>query len=1142
MESPIGLTLTGKSDAKYHLERYLGGGQTAHVYEALVDDSHPNPQRRGIRVAVKMMVAGLDRETQRRFWQEEAFLQRLSSGLKNRAGQAQPLVPEVWDSGDSIRGQFLVLTLARGKPLDELLRAGVEWSEDDALHLIEQLTAVFRSLHSNVQRTYLDFQPRNIFWEAASRSICVIDWNLLSRFYGTVTGEATPEEARIAAAAYSEDLLLISRLFYRLLLGQEPAGISRLALASAPRWSKLTHSMRILLWDLLQADSHYMQDGARFQERITAEIVRRTMPGEMLLKEASDLIERITERNEETPDPLQEILWKGQAQALLELAERSGMNRAWIGVLDNLWDLLGFDQHSSLYLEKGQAFLRAGDRRVAIETFAEGVRMATTPTEQLLCWRWLLFAQISLSKDESDPHLRVYELLTRITDVAPTQAEHEEIRRLLEQTPDHPYAPVLNEICAQFDLAQLLGLNLRTIDDPGQADDWIRLLGEATEHLNQLTEEADGESYRHCAWSVVGDRIQGQGEERVQEKLTQLYQRQAALQELAQAIQAVQTPDDALKLLHSRSDFAVEISFSNAILAHFDEWLDEETYIGSGLTLLSALALERQSEENRQRIERFRLSAVRRNIALQWIGLLENRAYQVAQTRLTSFSAADLEDERETVVEAPRASGIEPTSRSVSEDLLSMAGLEENQEIVAEAPVHSGLESTSESIPGSSAADAAIDPSEYSQDIARETGHFLEQVYRDVPQPAPNRLLGHLIDRFVHALIRLHLPVDLFPEGLSAAYSDRRDELITRDQLRGEIEDLALKSQQATEDHARIKSKLQRRFQTEMQKLVEAKKSVQSEVDDLKHSIAGLGEDYAKRSEAMEADLERDRKALEADNKRKLEGLERRLSETQDRLAKVEQEYKNRESSHQKRSESYREAAERHRKDLNGIQSQLKKLQDEYARTEDNIRASRRQIEVLDNSYGEKSRKLIGLEDDMQQQLTLKKDELLRLQREISDLHEQQMYEDRKLKDMQKQRKAEEIHREDERGSSSGGGLIKEVHAGNIPGFPLRDLRADSVDGNHELNRLVNIADKTEKEFSHSISPGIQNPIAALDLLNEIYFCWRKATEVQRGRAEELKAVERLESRWKKAKERYYMFISEYQAEHNPTRQTDPRR
>lgn len=311
-------TLLHGNRAVYRLVKFLGGGKYGEVWLAEVAegelwleiDGHYEPVKE---VALKIMKPGLTEREKRDFWLEREVLPTLQYYEKqhNLRVDGYSLVPTLFDAVEEEQAApypaFFVQTLATGQPLDELMRERGSLPELDALTIIAQFCRVLEALHKGEQRSYLDFQPRNIFWNEEAKRILVIDWNLLSTLF----------EAR-----YAEDVLTASRLLYRLLMGIQPpeAGSRRTLAQPAEQWAQLSFGAQRILAKALSANP-----GERYQE---AAVMRKdlesllqvwALPPENLVNVVHTILPEKIRGQKLTPE---EQLRIEQAAMFLSIAER----------------------------------------------------------------------------------------------------------------------------------------------------------------------------------------------------------------------------------------------------------------------------------------------------------------------------------------------------------------------------------------------------------------------------------------------------------------------------------------------------------------------------------------------------------------------------------------------------------------------------------------------------------------------------------------------------------------------------------------------------------------------------------------------------------------------------------------------------
>lgn len=362
-----------KSDKATYTARagddFLGGGQTAAVYRASAGD--------GQVFALKWLT---DAVYEQRFFQEVDWLNELAYapeayGLR-RNGQL--LTPRVYDEQRQGERRFFVMDLAPGQPLDEVLRRRGRLSEPAGLAIAVQLARVFTALHEILRRSYLDFQPRNVFWQEQSGQIMVIDWNLLS-----------PKDRMDVAA----DLRSIGVLLYRMLLGAQPPtgrGDARGRVVTHEAWQEISLGARVLLQDLLEPrPGQRIEDARTARDRLDALCQRWEKPGDDLVREAAPLFKQV--RNGETATTVQDEILLDVA-VCLDLAGRQtgalALSNAMAMVRHNLEQEVAGRRQDLTALALAISFFRSGDLDTAALLFEQALADAGTPEDELQVRRW----------------------------------------------------------------------------------------------------------------------------------------------------------------------------------------------------------------------------------------------------------------------------------------------------------------------------------------------------------------------------------------------------------------------------------------------------------------------------------------------------------------------------------------------------------------------------------------------------------------------------------------------------------------------------------------------------------------------------------------------------------------------------------
>ncbi len=360
---------------------YLGGGQTADVYRVASN---------GQRYALKLLT---DRAYEQRFFQEVDWLIDFMTAPSTYGLEmnGRRLVPKVYDQQRSGEQRFFVMDLAPGQPLDQLLRGQPGYlSERDALTLAEQLCRVFTCLHEELRRSYLDFQPRNVFWDAEQRQIMVIDWNLLS------------EKGKADVAA---DQYVLGRLLYRLTVGVD---LPRRGLGEASRWREVSLGTQLILQRALH------RNPARRYAAV--EELRRAIERQLehWSQSADALVQQAGKRNNDfksAGDGAEKRQYLEEAAVLLDMAERvdQGLSPKIAEMVypmvkqqvDAAYDRSKPLEEGKHQITLGKRFASAIDYEKAVEQFRVAFEEAPDFALRLEAARWFLLAQAGAQGAES---------------------------------------------------------------------------------------------------------------------------------------------------------------------------------------------------------------------------------------------------------------------------------------------------------------------------------------------------------------------------------------------------------------------------------------------------------------------------------------------------------------------------------------------------------------------------------------------------------------------------------------------------------------------------------------------------------------------------------------------------------------------
>lgn len=368
----------------YRELKYLGGGQTAEVYRVRRENI-------GDDWALKLLTAP---ELAQRFFQEVDTLGELNLAPQRALLQedGRSLVPQVIDEQQTGNERFFVMSLAIGTPLDEVLRDKGSLSEREALHIMARVTRVFRVLHEDLQRSYLDFQPRDIFWQPENGRIMVIDWNLLSR-----RGQAD----------VAGDILALGKLLYRMTVGVERPPH---ALTLAPGWGRVTVGAQ----EILRRSTH--RNPARryptmqaLQAQIEAQLALWDTDPATLIVQAGEAVTKAQQAQTGGPRGADQPLWLA-AKRVTDIASQKAdaLQPMQAGMLNQFKSMIATGLQSTRgSLATALILFGAKDAEKAVEQFQVAFNETDDIREQLTAARWRLVAEAASAGKLSDQHREV---------------------------------------------------------------------------------------------------------------------------------------------------------------------------------------------------------------------------------------------------------------------------------------------------------------------------------------------------------------------------------------------------------------------------------------------------------------------------------------------------------------------------------------------------------------------------------------------------------------------------------------------------------------------------------------------------------------------------------------------------------------
>lgn len=325
----------------YNLHGELGNGATSVVYKAIDDQDRL--------VALKVLRQGLGSAMVDAFFSESDLLRRFkeAEAKRNDGIRNIPTVYETQRDGDN---QFLALELVDGEQVSDILnREPYYMSELRSLKVMSQVTRVLDILHTDLDRSYKDYQMKNILVDQDD-NVKVIDWNHVSD-----RGKGNP----------ADDIARTGDYLYHMVTGKEAniAGETerQLERRAGERWGELSLGMRRILLKTLHPNLEKRYATAADMKKDLDWLIRMEDPDQ------TDELELIPEADE-----LIQVGDYQKAEILVDIAERRGVKA---GITDRFKQKLDAienrgDNHAAIR-RAAETYFKAGDYGKALSKLNE---------------------------------------------------------------------------------------------------------------------------------------------------------------------------------------------------------------------------------------------------------------------------------------------------------------------------------------------------------------------------------------------------------------------------------------------------------------------------------------------------------------------------------------------------------------------------------------------------------------------------------------------------------------------------------------------------------------------------------------------------------------------------------------------------
>ena len=237
-----GETITSGNDT-YTIVRPLGSGATSEVYLATTTE--------GVQVALKVLRSHVPQTIIDSFFLEAKILDEFKIAEEKFDGVRA--IPERYKTEREAEVKFLAQEFVSGRSLEDLLDDSPYYLDEPvALKITFQVARVLHLLHTELKRSYTDFQLKNIYWEESCEHVRVLDWNHVSDLFKN----RPPEDEKEANRLKQADLSRLGIYLYKMLTGKaaDPQGEKERSLATRAgkdRWDAISEGTRRLVLCML---------------------------------------------------------------------------------------------------------------------------------------------------------------------------------------------------------------------------------------------------------------------------------------------------------------------------------------------------------------------------------------------------------------------------------------------------------------------------------------------------------------------------------------------------------------------------------------------------------------------------------------------------------------------------------------------------------------------------------------------------------------------------------------------------------------------------------------------------------------------------------------------------------------------------